>query len=128
MQKFIIPVCVALAAFAFTQPTLARNNSKPMTAQQSKFAACAHQSKGIKGEAHKKFMSDCLKGKSEAASSKVETKAAASAGEAKTMKEGAKGKAHSQREKMKSCNADAKSKKLKGKARRTFMSECLKGG
>ena len=31
-----------------------------------------------------------------------------------------------QQEKMKSCNAEAKSKALKGAERKTFMSECLK--
>jgi hypothetical protein len=31
-----------------------------------------------------------------------------------------------QQEKMKSCNADAASKTLKGDARKTFMSDCLK--
>lgn len=33
-----------------------------------------------------------------------------------------------QQEKMKSCNADAKAKALKGAERKTFMSECLKAG
>ena len=33
-----------------------------------------------------------------------------------------------QQEKMKTCNADATAKSLKGKERRTFMSTCLKGG
>jgi hypothetical protein len=32
-----------------------------------------------------------------------------------------------QQEKMKSCNVDATSKGLKGDARKTFMSSCLKG-
>ena len=32
-----------------------------------------------------------------------------------------------QQEKMKSCNADAKTKALKGAERKTFMSSCLKG-
>lgn len=31
-----------------------------------------------------------------------------------------------QQEKMKSCNAEAKTKALKGAERKTFMSECLK--
>ena len=78
---------------------------KPMTAQQSRMAACSHQSKGMQGEAHKKFMSDCLHGKTMAAAP------------AKT----------SQQEKMKTCNADAKTKGLKGADRRAFMSTCLKG-
>jgi hypothetical protein len=33
-----------------------------------------------------------------------------------------------QREKMKTCNADAGKNELKGDARKKFMSECLKGG
>jgi hypothetical protein len=77
---------------------------KPMTAQQSRMAECSHQSKGMKGEAHKKFMSDCLKGKTAAAPAKT-----------------------TQQEKMKSCNAEAKQKGLKGAARKSFMSSCLKG-
>ena len=34
---------------------------------------------------------------------------------------------NSQQEKMKSCNAEAKTKGLKGADRKTFMSTCLKG-
>jgi hypothetical protein len=34
--------------------------------------------------------------------------------------------ANSQQDKMKSCNSDASAKALKGDARNTFMSECLK--
>ena len=41
--------------------------SKPMTAQQQKMATCSKQSKGMKGDAHKAFMSNCLKGNSTAA-------------------------------------------------------------
>lgn len=75
MKKFIIPVFVALAAFAFTQSAAAADTTaKPMTAQQSKFARCAHESKGKKGAAHKKFMHDCLKGKSTDKSAKPEAK------------------------------------------------------
>lgn len=35
--------------------------------------------------------------------------------------------ANSQQEKMKSCNAEASTKGLKGADRKTFMSSCLKG-
>jgi hypothetical protein len=34
---------------------------------------------------------------------------------------------NSQRAKMKSCNADAKTKRLSGDERKTFMISCLKG-
>jgi hypothetical protein len=36
-------------------------------------------------------------------------------------------KQQAQRDKMKSCNADATSKSLKGADRKTYMSTCLKG-
>ncbi|MFU4440359.1 MULTISPECIES: PsiF family protein [Pseudomonas aeruginosa group] len=38
------------------------------------------------------------------------------------------GKATAQQEKMKSCNADASAKALKGDERKAFMSSCLKAG
>ena len=37
------------------------------------------------------------------------------------------GHANSQQEKMKSCNADAKAKALKGDERKAFMKSCLSG-
>lgn len=97
----------ALAATpAFAAGAAATSSAKPMTAQQQKMASCSHESKGMKGDAHKQFMSDCLHGK-------TGTTAAAKP---------------TQQEKMKTCNADAKAKALKGDARKTFMSTCLKGG
>ncbi|MGH8370472.1 MAG: PsiF family protein [Gammaproteobacteria bacterium] len=68
MKKFIAPAIIVTAALAlgFAQTAAAATSSaKPETKQQSKFSACAHKSKGMKGEAHKKFMSDCLKGKTD---------------------------------------------------------------
>ena len=68
MKKFIAPAFVFAAAltFGFAQSATAAapHAAKHMTKQQSKFAACAHKSKGMKGAAHKQFMHDCLKGKS----------------------------------------------------------------
>lgn len=93
----------AAPAFATGAPA---SSAKPMTAQQSKMAACSHQSKGMKGEAHKKFMSDCLHGKSDTAATAAKP---------------------TQQEKMKTCNAEANAKALKGAARKSFMSTCLKG-
>lgn len=126
MKKLIVPMFLVLAAtaFAFTSSASAAQG-KTMTPQQEKFANCAHQSKGMKGEEHKKFMSECLKGKSSAASMKSEeSKATHKAEKANTETKSA---ATSQREKMKTCNSQAKEKKLKGKDRKSFMSECLKG-
>src|SRR5579859_7887825 len=44
----------ALAAFAADPP------KKELTPQQQRMSDCAHESKGMKGDAHKQFMSDCL--------------------------------------------------------------------
>ncbi|WP_329741071.1 PsiF family protein [Dyella sp. A6] len=88
---------------------------KKLTAQQQRMAECSHQSKGKKGAEHKAFMSACLKGKS--MSSTAHSKMAATSSSKKM----------AQREKMKACNVEAKTKSLKGAARKTFMSSCLKG-
>ena len=104
----------ALAAVpAFAATPQSSTAPKTMTAQQQKMASCSHQSKGMTGDAHKKFMSDCLHGKTTAATM-VATKAPTTA---KT----------TQQEKMKTCSADAKAKSLKGAERKSFMSTCLKG-
>lgn len=126
MKKLSIPLFIALSAAAlmFAANASAQEQTKTPTPQQQKFADCAHQSKGIKGEAHKKFMSDCLKGSGAAATMKSD------AAKAKTEAGKAEGKMSSataeQREKMKTCNTQAKEKNLKGSDRRNFMSECLK--
>ncbi|HET7561061.1 MAG TPA: PsiF family protein [Rhodanobacteraceae bacterium] len=92
----------AAPAFATgAQAATSTTEHKPMTAQQQKMATCSHESKGMKGDAHKKFMSDCMHGKTTAKTS--------------------------QQEKMKTCNADANTKNLKGAERKSFMSTCLKG-
>ncbi|HEX7324603.1 MAG TPA: PsiF family protein [Rhodanobacteraceae bacterium] len=103
---------MAASPAVFATPTPAGAAAqKTRTPQQEKFAECAHRSKGIKGAEHKKFMSDCLHGKTTAAHSEK------AASPAKV----------TQREKMKTCNAEAKTKALKGAARKSFMSTCLKG-
>jgi len=68
MKRILTPVCIALAAGAF-MATAQASSKEPhhMTKQQSKFATCAHESKGLKGEAHSEFMSKCLKGDKKAA-------------------------------------------------------------
>jgi len=77
--------------------------TKTRTPQQQRMADCSHQSKGKTGADHKAFMSACLKGKSTASTAR-----------------------QTQQEKMKTCNAEAKTKALKGADRKSFMSSCLK--
>ena len=101
------------AAFAATPPAAATAPAKPHTAQQQRMADCNKQATGKKGAERKTFMSTCLKAGSTAAAATP----AAAAPSAKQV----------QQEKMKTCNADAKTKALKGAERKTFMSSCLKG-
>ncbi len=108
----------ALTVFAADPP------KKELTPQQQRMSDCSKASKGMKGEEHKKFMSDCLKKDSTVDVSqpaKSEPK-----DEPKVEPKPAGGKP-SQQDKMKTCNADADKDKLKGDARKKFMSDCLKG-
>ncbi len=115
MKKLIALACLGFA-FAVSAPAFAGS-------QQDKMKGCNAEAKGMKGDERKAFMSKCLKKdyvlKSDAASAKPETKPAASAA--------APAAKPTQQDKMKSCNADAKTKALKGDERKKFMSSCLKG-
>ena len=83
--------------------------------QQSKFTTCAHESKGLKGDEHQKFMSECLKGhEPDGAARKDGTHRAAD-------------DTGSQQNRMRTCNEEAGKKALHGDERRAFMSTCLKG-
>lgn len=112
----------ASAAFAFAgatfaaTPATATAAAKPHTAQQQRMIDCNKQATGKKGAERKTFMSTCLKSGGAAAASAPATAAAAPSAK------------QAQQEKMKTCNADAKGKALKGAERKAFMSSCLKGG
>jgi hypothetical protein len=111
---FVLAAAVGSAFAADATP------AKPMTAQQTKMSTCSKDAhaKGLKSDEYKSFMSTCLKGGEAAAP--VAAKPAAAPVKTASAKE-------TQQEKMKSCNADAKTKALKGAARKSFMSTCLKG-
>jgi hypothetical protein len=84
--------------------------------QQNKMKGCSAEAKGMKGDERKAFMSKCLKKDSvlKSAAAKESVKPAASVVKTK------------QQDKMKSCNAEAASKALKGDERKKFMSTCLR--
>ena len=109
-----IPAC-AVAAALFAMPAFAVDGEPKQGSQQSKFAACAHESKGLRGDEHQKFMSDCLKGREPEGSARKEKshRAADETG--------------SQQNRMRTCNEDARTRNLHGDERRAFMSSCLKG-
>jgi psiF repeat len=109
---------LALSAVAFTTSAFSEENTNNATSQRQKFADCAHQSKGLKGDEHKKFMSDCLSGKTH------EMKADAAANDSAD-KGAMKPKSSPRDAKMKACKTEAKSKKLSGDERKAFLSECM---
>lgn len=108
----------APAAGAAATPAAA-GSMKARTPQQQRMADCNKQATGKKGAERKTFMSSCLKGASAAPMTAAPTAASPMAA-APSAKQG-------QQNKMKSCNAEAKTKALKGTERKTFMSGCLKG-
>lgn len=71
------------------------------TPQQERMARCSAENKGKTGEAYKSAQKACLSGPAAATATTPQAR-------------------------MKSCNADAASRKLAGDARKTFMSGCLK--
>lgn len=99
MKKLLIALCLAVG---FASTSFAAEEKAP-TAQQTRMATCNKEAgeKALKGEERKKFMSECLKAKPEAAA--MEPKTA-----------------------MGACNKAAGEKGLKGDERKKFMSDCLK--
>ena len=103
----------AAACAALSLPAIANTTEPEHPSYREHFAACAHESKGLKGEEHNKFMSECLKGHGDATKDEHAHKTTADAG--------------TQQNRMRSCNEEAGRKNLHGDERRTFMSTCLKG-
>ena len=107
-----IRFAIAAAAILAAAPAFA-SDEKPAPSQQEKFAHCSHESKGLKGDEHNKFMSECLKGHG--------------AKEHATPTREARHEPQEQQNRMKACNEEAGKKNLHGDDRRQFMSSCLKG-
>jgi len=120
MKSLITLACIAVALVA-AGPTFAGT-------QQEKMKGCNKEAKesNLAGDARKAFMSKCLKKdyvlKSKAGDVAVEESGVVS-GEDSVASTTAP---VNQKSKMKSCNADAKAKDLKGDERKKFMSDCLK--
>lgn len=119
MKKMIALVCLG---FAFIV-------SAPAFAAGEKMKGCSKEATGMKGDERKAFMKKCL-------SKDYTLKADTAAADKKAGKTEAKPAASvaapaaapvTQQDKMKKCNADAKTKELKGDERKKFMSTCLKG-
>ncbi len=98
-MKKMLPL-IALGLFLSLGLARADEKKEP-TAQQNKMGACNKEAGDRKGDDRKAFMSECLKAKPAAATTK----------------------ATPQQERMKKCNADATGKT--GDDRKKFMSQCL---
>lgn len=144
MKKLITLACLGVA-FAVSTSAIAAP-SEAQLAQRAKMGACNKEAKGIKGEERKAFMKKCLSKdyviKGEAAAKPAAAKPAASGVAAapagkKAAAVAASGVAATtantaaasgkQQNKMKTCNEEVKTKKLKGEDRRKYMATCLKG-
>ena len=113
MKKMIALACLG---FAFTV-------SAPAFAAGEKMKGCSKEATGMKGDERKAFMKKCL-----SKEYVLKQDAMAGAPAAATPATPATPAASStQQNKMKACNADAKTKGLKGDERKKFMSACLKG-
>ena len=97
-KLFYLSAC-AVAASLCAMPLRAEETSPHPATQRDKFAACAHESRGMKGDARHEFMSECLKkhpGGSEAAAG------------------------------IHRCDAEADRRKLHGDERSAFVGACLR--
>ena len=83
------------------------------SSQQNKMKTCNAEAKTkeLKGDERKAFMKTCLSAKADDAAATPDAAAEKPKGE--------------QKNKMKTCNADAKAKELKGDERKAFMKDCL---
>jgi hypothetical protein len=116
MKKSIL-IGMMMAAFATT-------GAWAETSQQNRMKSCNDEAgkKQLAGDARKDFMQSCLSGadgaKSDKAAKPAEVaKPAASSKDDKPLT--------AQQQRMKDCNAEAKSKELKGDPRKVFMKSCL---
>lgn len=107
---YLSAFAVAVSALVF--PARAAETEPRAPTQQEKFAACGHQSKGLKGEERRQFMSDCLKGRGTSAA------ALEARNDATTDAAG--------EERIRACKTAAAGRNLHGEERRAFMVSCLK--
>ncbi|HEU0198145.1 MAG TPA: PsiF family protein [Nevskiaceae bacterium] len=118
MKKLLIGV--ALSLFVASSAWAA---SPAQLASQQRMKECAPLTKGMTKTERSEFMHKCLSKSGHEAAMASKGKMAKVEHKAKTSSKRA-----AQREKMKVCNADAKTKKLKGAERKAFMKTCLTKG
>jgi psiF repeat len=112
-RYLLLAACAAVACLTVLPLRADEPAAKASTPQREKFAACGHESKGMKGEERREFMSECLKGHGpDTAVHEARDTMAGDAAEASRQH---------------SCAEEADRRKLHGDERRVFMGSCLKG-
>lgn len=99
--KLLCLSACAVAGSLCGTPLHASEPGHPAT-QRDKFAACAHESRGMKADVRHEFMSDCLRKRPDAAGAADEGRLAP-------------------------CSAQADRRKLHGDERHAFVASCVKG-
>jgi hypothetical protein len=117
-MKFATSAAACSLAMAFAGSAFAADAAppaKPLTPQQQRMKDCNAQAKakGLAGKEYTDFRNNCLKADNSAS--------------APATGDSTPAKPKTQQEKMTACNAEAKSKGLKGKDYTDFRNNCLKG-
>ncbi|MEW6165776.1 MAG: PsiF family protein [Pseudomonadota bacterium] len=132
MKKSIIAPLLLAAQFALAPLAVAEEARQPAP-QQQRMRDCNRDAAGMQGQPRKDFMKQCLSGKqAENKAAREERREERQEARAERREENQEARAQkldarkAQQERMKNCNAEAKTKALKGDARKAFMSQCLK--
>ncbi len=102
--RTVVLAACAVALSLSVLPLRAADGESHTTPQREKFAACAHESQGLKGDERREFMSECLRKHAPAKDAVAH--------------EGGR---------LTPCNAEADRRKLHGDERRAFLGSCLRG-
>jgi len=109
-RTLCLSACAAVLALGAAPLRAADETPSHPANQREKFAACAHQSRGMKGDERRAFMSECLKNHDAAHPSRGSVSAQAGGASAHAP-----------------CAAEADRRKLEGEERRAFLGTCEKG-
>jgi hypothetical protein len=109
IRNACLTACAAVLCLGMAPLRAADSDSHPQT-QRDKFAACAHDSRGMKGEERREFMSECLR-KHPSEGAAKESAVAGGSGQGR----------------LAPCNSEADRRKLHGDERTAFLGACLRG-
>lgn len=126
MKKLLAAALLIAGQIACAPFAAAAEEAKPAAPQQQRMRDCNAEARDMKGQPRKDFMKDCLSGKqavNKAAREERREERQAVRAERQEERQTAR---TAQQDRMKTCNADASAKSLKGDARKAFMSDCLK--